>query len=49
MPLLLRPTANSAAAWPIVAATPQLVPDNRPGGHDRNNAIKSSNRDIRYM
>jgi hypothetical protein len=26
-----------------------MVPDNRPRGNDRNNAIKSSNRDIRYI
>ena len=49
MPLLIRPSADSAVAWPIGAAAPQMVPDNRPGGHDRNNAIKSSNRDIRYI
>ena len=49
MPLLICPSADSAAGWPIEASTLQMVPDNRPGGHDRNNAIKSSNRDIRYI
>ena len=42
-------SANSASALPIHVQGPWMIPDNRPGGHDRNNAIKSSNRDIRYI
>jgi hypothetical protein len=34
---------------PSVISRPWMAPDNRPDWHDHNNAIKSSNRGIRYI